>query len=164
MTTYAQLTLQCFFLLQLVVNVFGVLLQRFRESLKVSLVLMWTSICTTIKWSTQHTFNLLEPSKIPAAGVFSLSHFFPFFWVISTPWLWLGMLMEIGTSAARNWSLFLLDCVAIFGQCGKPSHSQPTSSSVSVFFPLILPYSYTISGFIGSYNKSIQSDTQVLEQ
>jgi hypothetical protein len=31
---YAQLTLQCFFLLQLVVNVFGVLLQRFRESLK----------------------------------------------------------------------------------------------------------------------------------
>jgi hypothetical protein len=46
---YAQLTLQCFFLLQLVVNVFGVLLQRFRESLKVSLVLMWTSICITIK-------------------------------------------------------------------------------------------------------------------
>jgi hypothetical protein len=128
MTTYVQLTLQCFFLLQLVVNVFGVLLQRFRESLKVSLVLMWTSICTTIKWSTQHTFNLLELSKIPAAGVFSLLHFFPFLLVISTPWLWLGMLMEIGTSAARNWSLFLLDCVAIFGQCGKPSQSQPTSS------------------------------------
>lgn len=164
MTTYAQLTLQCFFLLQLVVNVFGVLLQRFRESLKVSLVLMWTSICTTIKWSTQHTFNLLEPSKsqqLVCSHYCISSHFFWLFPLhdcdLECYWKLVPLQPEIGV-------FFSLIVLQSLDNVENPFiHSPPVLKWV-FFFPLILPYSYTISGFIGSYNKSIQSDTQVLEQ